>query len=460
MDKPAPAPLSILILSTITLPEGRYGTEIVADDLARLWSELGHRVVRAGPAGADVPLEAWTEGPVRIAPLPPSPPLTRMATFERRSPSVPGLDRLVAETAPDVAMIVGFSPGTIDLAHLEVLAARGVPMALWHHVPGVTCLQFGLRYKNRAPCDGEVLVQRCTACRLGAGGAPEWTAEVASRIEIPGMTSAPPGKLGHMLSGRLLTRRFAESVQALRRHFGHVYVGANWVRDVLMRNGFAATQISLVRPGLREDLAKALQRGAGLGAPSPSPTLRLANWGRLDDTKGVDTLIRAVQRLEGVDLRVGIAGGGTPGSGYADFLKSLAGGDPRIAFLGRLGPAAMSELLTDSDAAVLPSTWLETGPLTVFEAHAARLPILGSAVGGIGEVCGPDPSARVFPRDDDAALAALIAERAAAPAEAIRRRALVPKARTMRDAAHEMLPAMEVLAMGALDQTRNRSALL
>jgi glycosyltransferase involved in cell wall biosynthesis len=38
------------------------------------------------------------------------------------------------------------------------------------------------------------------------------------------------------------------------------------------------------------------------------------------------------------------------------------------------------------DALVAPSQWLETGPLVVLEAFAARIPVIGSDLGGIAEL--------------------------------------------------------------------------
>lgn len=37
------------------------------------------------------------------------------------------------------------------------------------------------------------------------------------------------------------------------------------------------------------------------------------------------------------------------------------------------------------DVAVVPSIWLETGPLTLFDAFAAGTPVIGSNLGGIAE---------------------------------------------------------------------------
>lgn len=445
MNLPAPSEgsLRILLLCGVLPLHERYGTELVADDLQQIWSEAGHRVFRSGPVAAGAALAPWTEGRVAIHPLPPLLPLTRRQTFERRSAAVPGLDALLVALQPEIVVVVGFSPGNIDLRHLEIVSAHAIPIVLWHHVPGLTCQQFGLRYKNRTPCDGTVIARRCAACRLTAIGVPEPVAELVSHVRIAGTEDYLPRGLNHIVGGRDLSERFAQSVAALRGCIDHVFVGADWARDVMLRNGFAPDRITRVRPGLREDLANALVHNSVPRGPGDR-ALRLSYWGRLDDTKGVDTAIRAVRSIPDAQLVLRIAGEGFDGATYPDDLRALAGDDPRIRFLGRLDAAALMRLLDDTDVAVIPSTWMETGPLTVFEAHAAGLPLLGSEVGGVGEIARDDPSARTFPRDDHAALARLMLE-LLDPAVVAARRALVPEGRTMRDAATEMLPAMSTL---------------
>jgi len=46
---------------------------------------------------------------------------------------------------------------------------------------------------------------------------------------------------------------------------------------------------------------------------------------------------------------------------------------------------------------VVPSTWLETGPLTVLEAFAAGLPVAGSDLGGIRELLAGVPGCFLIP---------------------------------------------------------------
>ena len=425
--------MRLMVLAPIAPPGHRYGTEIVACDVAAGWAEAGHEVTLAGPGTTDG--AAGLDG-VRVRPFPPGPPPDRLRHVSRRSDLPPALIEAVRETRPEKAVVVGFGPGGITLTHMEHLRDMGVEIGLWHHVPGITCQQHGLRLKNRTVCDGEVRIGRCAACRLTAAGLPEPLAEAASRLPGPVSAVRLPGPAGHVLGGRALSAVFARSVGQLVGLVSRVFVGADWVRPVLMRNGVGADRISLVRPGLRRDFT-----GTGQAKDRAPGPLRLIYWGRIDDTKGIDVAIRAV-RLSPADVRFEIVGRVDQGVPFHRHLTTLADGDPRIVFAGRLEAGPLAARLAAADVAVIPSVWPETGPLTAFEAHAAGLPILGSDIGGIGEIAGADPSARTFPRGDAAALARLIEELATDPAELARRCALVPRARTMTQVAAEMAEAM------------------
>src|SRR5262249_46266263 len=148
--------------------------------------------------------------------------------------------------------------------------------------------------------------------------------------------------------------------------------------------GFERQQVALVRPGLRHDLAEALDAYEPL-VQRPLGPLRLIFWGRLDDTKGIDTAILALRRLQGMPLHLDIVGGFDRQVPFHAKLACMAAGDPRIHFAGRLEAPELARALRRADVAVIPSSWLETGPLTVFEARAAGLPILGARTGGIAE---------------------------------------------------------------------------
>ncbi len=155
----------------------------------------------------------------------------------------------------------------------------------------------------------------------------------------------------------------------------------------------------------------------------PGETRALLYAGRLERRKGVDTLIRAWNRVaEGAPgWRLRLAGDDTntaPGGGSCRaWLESLL--EPalreRVGFLGRLGSEQLAEERRRASIAVIPSRW-ENFPNTCIEAMASGLPVIASDHGGMAEMLGlPAKQGRsdgacgsVFPAGDDAALAAVL----------------------------------------------------
>jgi len=60
--------------------------------------------------------------------------------------------------------------------------------------------------------------------------------------------------------------------------------------------------------------------------------------------------------------------------------------ESRIRWLEPVQPEKVVETIRKYDALVVPSVWLETGPLVVLEAFAAGVPVIGSRLGGIVEM--------------------------------------------------------------------------
>ncbi len=111
--------------------------------------------------------------------------------------------------------------------------------------------------------------------------------------------------------------------------------------------------------------------------------------------------------------------------------------------------------LRDYDLLVVPSQWLETGPLVVLEAFAAGIPVLGSRLGGIAELVKDGENGILVEADSVAAWAAAL-NRLSRESELLRRlRSGVRPPRTMADVAEEMLalyhsiPNLRSCAVGA-----------
>ena len=155
---------------------------------------------------------------------------------------------------------------------------------------------------------------------------------------------------------------------------------------------------------------------------------------RLAAEKGVDVAIAACAAA-GVPLVV--AGDGPLLAQLRERARGTA-----TTFAGRVGDAELARLRARAGLAVVPSRSAETFGLAAAEAMAAGLPVAGSAIGALPELCG-EVAALVAP-GDAAALALAIGERFrdVAAGEAGRRRVLEVAA-----------PAVVARALGAVYDT-------
>jgi len=136
---------------------------------------------------------------------------------------------------------------------------------------------------------------------------------------------------------------------------------------------------------------------------------------RLAPEKGVDVAIAA---CAAAGLPLVIAGDGPQ---RAELQARAEGTDTRFA--GRVDAAELARLRAQAGLAIVPSYAAETFGLAAAEAMAAGVPVAGSAVGALPELCGPE--GLVAP--GDAAALALVARarfRDAEAGEAGRRRVL------------------------------------
>jgi glycosyltransferase involved in cell wall biosynthesis len=136
--------------------------------------------------------------------------------------------------------------------------------------------------------------------------------------------------------------------------------------------------------------------------------------GRLSPEKGVDVLIKAAGQLAGV--KVDILGDGPERPGLERLAADVAPG--RVRFRGRLDKDSVHAAMRSALAVVVPSRWYENQPMTILEAFACGVPVIGSRIGGIPELVTDGVSGYTVAPDDPAALAERMLELVSAPAHA------------------------------------------
>lgn len=98
--------------------------------------------------------------------------------------------------------------------------------------------------------------------------------------------------------------------------------------------------------------------------------------GRLSHEKGIGTLLSAMDRLPGADVRV--VGGGD--------LAEEASAKLGARYLGFQALPEVIALMRRSAFMVLPSIWYENFPRTIVEAYSVGVPVIASRIGALAEL--------------------------------------------------------------------------
>jgi glycosyltransferase involved in cell wall biosynthesis len=172
-----------------------------------------------------------------------------------------------------------------------------------------------------------------------------------------------------------------------------------------------------VQYGLNKDITRFIPFGLNLkpfqDMPPKRQTERLTFGfiGTLSEIKGAHILLEAIKRIpHEFEFQVKIYGRleEEQHPAYTAKLKRLAEGDNRIEFCGTFPNEKIGEIFSGLDALVVPSIWYENTPLVIFSAHAAKVPVIGTNLGGISEVVHHEKNGLLFEKGNTAGLSELM----------------------------------------------------
>lgn len=181
-------------------------------------------------------------------------------------------------------------------------------------------------------------------------------------------------------------------------HFNAWQISAHFKRfPGVIYNG---VDVERFRPGLRS-----VERRRQLGVGDDETLFAFA--GRVVGWKGMETAVRALAEpvLKDSAVRLLVIGDGDAKTGLVT-LSEMLGVRDKIIFQGAVPHTELPNWYALADAGVFPSIADEAFGITIAEAMACGLPVIGSYIGGIPEVIGNEEvSGLLVPVADPRALA-------------------------------------------------------
>lgn len=114
----------------------------------------------------------------------------------------------------------------------------------------------------------------------------------------------------------------------------------------------------------------------------------LLYFGRISEEKGINTLVESIKNIQGITLKI---------VGTGPLYHSLAHpNNPNIELLGFKQGKELEELIQNAMYVIVPSEWYENNPLSIIEAMAMGIPVIGSNIGGIPELINNEKNGFLF----------------------------------------------------------------
>ena len=364
-------------------PDPPGGTEIVVANLAKIEAAAGVEVCVAAPAGRT---ESYRHEGVLVHRFAMSADLDLPALYgEGDEVAAENFAAILSRLRPDIVNFHAWTPA-VSLRTVREAQRQGSATVFCYHTPAASCARGTLLLHGKKPCDGVLDQRRCTTCFLESRGMPSWAAQLTSNLPAAlglAANGIVPRRVSTVLRAGESIGRLHTKFRELLRTVDRVVAPCYWVRDLLQANGLAASKITVCRQGAGQpDPAPAVL------SREPSTNTRIAYFGRAHAAKGIGTLIEALSLTApsgpGLDV-FAVAQSAGERQAIASWKASYAA-NRRIRFLDAVGPEAVLGVLAAYDYLAVPSETLETGPLVVHEAIAARVPVLGSNLGGIAEL--------------------------------------------------------------------------
>jgi glycosyltransferase involved in cell wall biosynthesis len=380
-----------------------WGGRVLIRRWARGMANDGHEVVVASPSeevdGIEKQNVAWgTLAHLGVEPLHEG--VNPMWILHRR-PSLYAQARDFFETyQPDV--VLGHSlPKCASM--LEAASDLGIPIVFsvldFSHLCGRTFLVDS----EGEMCSGPESVEKCRSCLQHDH--PTWR-QAGMRVADTGLgRRALRTLLGSARAESFNLKNGIEEAFSVREEFQSWVTTwlatSRHVADMLERYGVPESDIRLTPTfGLEDDRMD----------PSPGPRplngrpVNIGYFGRISPEKGVGMLADVLGEVSANNFEWTIISFSVDDPTKAELRRRSGLPKDRIHFVEGLSGAALNDHIAELDVCVVPSRWPETGPLTLLEAMAQKVPCICNDLSANARVIDDGVNGRVFETGNKASL--------------------------------------------------------
>jgi len=363
--------MKILMVNSFNYVRG--GAERCFLDLSALLAARGHEVVPFAmqhplnrPSDYDVDFVSYMDFPTELAKPGVGPKLEVAERILYSREARRKIERLVADTRPDLVHIHGFIH-EMSTSILPALKKAGLPVIQTLHDYKIVC-------PNTTFISQETICERCRGHRY---------------YNIARYRCKRDSRMASILAGAEMY--FHEVFRLYEPNIDLFISPSDFLAAKVQEHGIRkpiVTVPNFINPGQFQ--------------PRYEPENYFIFVGRLVRTKGILTLLEAMRRID-TTAELRIAGAGELEPELRAFVA--AHGLSNVKFLGHLDTAQLTRTMQGALFTVQPSEWYENYSMTVIESLACGTPVVGARIGGIPEQIQDGHNGLLFESGDAAELA-------------------------------------------------------
>ncbi|MES1021819.1 glycosyltransferase [Gloeocapsa sp. BRSZ] len=285
------------------------------------------------------------------------------------------------------------------LPHLRLAKALGMATVVSIRLPNPVCQRETLMLNGQEVCDGKIDEVRCSHC-CGVPTAisdtvikrlaytPLGISNIASKVlhqfrkaPAPINTAATALLTPISLPAYIVARR--QGLLEMAKFADRIVTLSDRLYETLLLNGVPQEKLILCKTGVPDVFLASTQNIKKV----VNKALKIVFLGRWNRNKGIHILVEAIKSLPAeVAIELTIYGSAVDDDKYQLQIIQSIKTEPRIRIAETLTRAELPSILATYDILALPAQWFDVRPMSILEAYAAKLPVLGSNVGGVNEL--------------------------------------------------------------------------